>query len=163
MPIKLVPALKGVITAVIMIVILLWVYYTDIPADSPVQYLIYAVYALGILWTLITYRRSATFTGKFSDLFNQGFRCFIVITLCITFFYWLFNNLHPEFRQQMADTLRKQLTEAKDKMPSDIDRDVAAFKKQYIISLISRAIFGYLIIGAGVTAAASALLSRRNN
>ncbi|HWR32443.1 MAG TPA: DUF4199 domain-containing protein [Chitinophagaceae bacterium] len=163
MPVKLAPAVKGIITAFIMIAIALWVYYADLPPDSAIQYLIYLAYASGILWTLIAYRRSPAFTGKFGDLFSQGFRCFIIVILCIIFFYWLFNYLHPEFRQQMADTLRKQLTDAKDKMPSDIEKDVAAFKKQYVISLISRAIFGYLIIGAGVTAAASALLTRRKN
>jgi hypothetical protein len=38
---------------------------------------------------------------------------------------------------------------------------VATFKKQYTLKLVSGAIFGYLIIGAGVTAVISALLIRR--
>ncbi|MGQ0737747.1 MAG: DUF4199 domain-containing protein [Bacteroidota bacterium] len=161
MSIRISPALKGLITAVIMVAVFLVAFKTNRESGSSLQYIVYGIYGLGITWTLLAYRQSASFTGKFTDLFSQGFRCFIIVTLCITFFYWLFNYMHPEFKEEMAAKLKKQLTVSKDKMPLDIENDVAAFKKQYAVSLISRAIFGYLIIGAGITAAMSALLTKR--
>jgi hypothetical protein len=165
MHIKLVPALKGVITAVIMIAIALGVYYTDLPADSMIQYFIYAVYALGILWALITHRRSAAFTGKFGDLFNQGFRCFIVVMIMMVAFTFVFSKMHPEFAEESAKSYKEALLKekVKDKTPTEIDEDVRRYKSRYNTVLIYGAIFGYLIIGAGVTAAASAALTRRRN
>jgi hypothetical protein len=75
-------------------------------------------------------------------------------------FYTLFNALHPEFAEQAARSARQEMTAAKDRLPTEIDTAVARIKKQYILQLVSRAIFGYLIIGALVTAALSALLGR---
>ena len=159
---KLSPAIKGIITASIMIAIALITYYSGLPANSPFQYLIYAVYALGITWTVIAYRKSESFTGKFGGLFNQGFKCFIVVTLLIVAFTGIFSKMHPEFAEESAKLYKEELVlNAKDKTPSDIEEDVARYKKGYTLALIYGSIFGYLIIGAVVTAATSLLLTRR--
>ncbi len=83
---KLTPLIKGIITAAVMVITSLILYYSKIPADSGIHYAIYILYAAGIAWTLISYYRSASFTGKFADLFGQGFRCFIVVTLIMVAF-----------------------------------------------------------------------------
>lgn len=151
--------IKGLITAVLMIAVFLLVYQADKNSSSYFQYFVYGIYGAGIIWVLLGYRKSDSFTGKFADSFQQGFKCFIVVTLCMALFYWIFNYIHPEFKEEMALKLKEQLISSKDKMPSDIERDVAAFKKQYTISLVSRAIFGYLIIGALVTSVGALLLN----
>src|SRR5688572_28236375 len=91
------PALKGLITALLMIAVVLIIYYGGRSMDPRLQYLIYVLYAGGIIWTLLAYRNSDAFTGSFGSLFNQGFRCFIVITLTIVLFTAIFSLLHPEF------------------------------------------------------------------
>ncbi len=161
MQIKLVPAIKGLITAVIMIAVFLGIYYSGKDADARLQYLVYILYAIGITWTVVAYRQSAGFTGKFGDMFSQGFKCFIVVTLIVVLFYGVFNYQHPEFRDEAAVAYKEQLEKQKDKLPPDIESEVATYKKQYTLRLVSTAIFGYLIIGAGVTAVLSALLTRR--
>ena len=161
MQIKLVPAIKGLITAVAMIAAFLGIYYAGKDADTRLQYLVYILYALGIAWTVIAWRQSSSFTGKFGDIFSQGFKCFIVVTLVIALFYGIFNYLHPEFRDEAAAAYQEQLVKQKDKLPPDIESEVATYKKQYTLRLVSSAIFGYLIIGAGVTAVLSVLLTRR--
>lgn len=166
---KLSSSIKGLITAALMVGVFLLIYQAGKDSDqnstatgSNLQYIVYAIYGAGIVWTLLTYRQSAAFTGKFGDNFQQGFRCFVVVTLAMALFYGIFNALHPEFSEQMAATLREQLIKEKGKLPSEIDEAVATFKKQYTLKLVSGAIFGYLIIGAGITAVLSALLNRRN-
>jgi hypothetical protein len=160
MPIRISPALKGLFTAVLMIAAFLVVFKTNKDSGG-LQYIVYGFYGLGITWTLMAYRRSASFTGKFADLFSQGFRCFIVVTLSIALFYWIFNLMHPEFAEESAAAFKERLMQSKDKMPPDIESEVATFKKQYTLKLVSGAIFGYLIIGVGVTGVGAALLSRR--
>lgn len=166
MSVKITPALKGLITAALMTLVFLYVYTQGKEAGTALQYTIYAIYGLGIIWTLVAYRQSAAYTGKFGDLFSQGFKCFIVVTLCMVLFYGLFNYFHPEIKEDMARVYREELgklTGEKQMLPADIDTEVATFKKQYLLRLVYSSIFGYLIIGAAVTAAASALLSRRNS
>lgn len=159
------PAWKGLITGLVMISISLGVYYADLPASSPIQYIIYAAYGLGIIWTLFAYRRSASFTGKFGDLFGQGFRCFIVVILMMVSFTYIFSKMHPEFAEESASAYKEALLKEKkkDQTPAEMDQLVSKYQSSFTTILVFGSIFGYLIIGAGVTAAASALLTRRNN
>ena len=161
MQIKLSPAIKGLITAVVMITIFIGIYYSGKDADARLQYLAYIFYALGIAWTVIAWRQSSAFTGKFGDVFGQGFKCFIVVTLAIALFYGIFNYQHPEFAEETSKAYKEKLIKENLKLPTEIESEVATFKKQYNLKLVSGAIFGYLIIGAGVTAVLSALLTRR--
>jgi hypothetical protein len=161
MNIKILPALKGVITAALMIAIVLITFYSGMPASSPFQYMIYAVYALGIVWTLVAFRQSPAFSGKFVESFGQGFRCFIVVTLLMTVFTFTFSKMHPEFAAESATAYREQLVKDKSKLPTDIETEVSSYKKNYTTMLVYGSIIGYLIIGAGVTAAISAFIPKR--
>ncbi len=144
-----------------MIAVFLGVYYSGKNVDTRFQYLVYIFYALGIVWTVIAYRQSATFTGKFGDIFSQGFKCFIIVTLLIATFYGIFNYQHPEFAEATAKAYKESLIKENQKTAPEIESEVATYKKQYTLRLVSGAIFGYLIIGAGVTAVVAALLTRR--
>jgi hypothetical protein len=161
MSIRLTPPLKGLIIGLLMIAAVLGVYYSGQPSDSPIQYLIYIIYILGITWTLFIYRQSHSFTGKFGDLFMQGFRCFIMVALIMVVFTGVFSKMHPEFADEMAKAYKEELLTKNDKTPPEIESEVATFKKQYTIRIVSASIFGYLIIGAGATAVLSVLLTRR--
>ncbi len=162
MTIKLTPALKGLITAVLMIVVILIIDARRDSINPNVQYLRFVVYGLGIIWTLIAYSNSSSFQGSFSSLFGQGFRCFMVVTLIMVIFSIVFIKMHPEFAIAEAKYQRELLEKEKNRMPSDIDELEARAKKQYPMRYISASIFGYLILGAAVTAIGSALLTRRN-
>jgi len=158
---KLTPLIKGIITGVVMVIVSLVLYYSEIPVESNLHYAIYILYAIGIGWALISYSRSAFFTGKFVDLFGQGFRCFIVVTLMMVAFTAIFSMQHPEFAEEAANYYKEDLIKEKNKTPEEIEKLVANAKKQYTTGLVSLTIFGYLITGAVFTAAGSALLLMR--
>lgn len=161
---KISPAIKGIITAVLMIGIILFIYKMGKNVDTRLQYAVYALYAVGIVWTLVAFRQTAAYTGSFGNLFNQGFRCFIVVTLIMALFYGIFNYTHPEFGEESARIYKEQLEAAvakNERLPTEVESEVATYKKQYTLKLVSGAIFGYLIIGVAVTAAISVFLIKR--
>lgn len=158
---KISSPLKGLVTAILMSAAFLVVYVFNPEGGGILQFLVYGLYALGIVWTLLAYKQTEAFTGSFRDNFNQGFKCFVVVTLCMAIFYAVFNYMHPEFAEQTAIAYKEQLLVEKGKLPAEIDEAVATFKKQYTLKLVSGAIFGYLIIGALLTAILSALLWKR--
>lgn len=158
---KITPLVKGIITGASMVITTLIIYYTKLPAGSMLHYAVYILYAAGIAWTLISYSKSPAYTGKFADLFGQGFRCFIVVVLIIVAFTTIFSMLHPEFAEESAKYYREDLVKEGNKTVTEIDELVAKAKKQYTTAIVSLTIFGYLITGAIITAAGSALLMRR--
>jgi len=136
-------------------------FYTGQPFESPLQYLIYVLYAGGIIWTLYTFSKSAENSNKFAAFFLQGFKCFIVITLLMVIFTFVFNKLHPEFKDQMAVAYRAELVKKGNSTEAEMLSNVEKMKDYYLTMLISGAIFGYLLIGAVITASTTLLFLRR--
>lgn len=159
---RLSPALKGGITAAAMIAIALITYYSGMPADSNFQYLVYVLYAGGIIWTILAYKNSEKYTGRFWDIFNQGFRCFIIVTLTMVLFTAVFSKMHPEFAEESAKLYKEELVKSNSKTPAEVDEVVKKYKNGYTMMLVYSSIFGYLIIGAVITAVTAALTTRRS-
>lgn len=155
------PLVKGIITAIVMIAISLGIYYSDVSTNSAVGYVIYIVYAAGIVWTLWDFSRNNPDKRTFGTLFNQGFRCFIIIALLMVAFTGIMFQLHPEWAEEAAKLYREDLVKKGNNTPTEIDEMVATGKKQFALSNIASAIFGYLITGALMTAVASAFFLRR--
>jgi hypothetical protein len=158
---KTTPLVKGLITGAVMLIttMLLFYYARD---NAGFRYLVFAMYAGGIAWTLLEYYRSPEYTGRFGDIFGKGFRCFIVVTVIMVTFAGIFSAAHPEFAEQDAELYREELIKhEKSKTPAEIDSIVALFKKNYTVSNIRSATFGYLVTGAIFTAAGAGLLLMR--
>ena len=153
---------KGVITGLVMVGLSLLVYYSKLPFESPVQYIIYIAFAAGIVWTLVTYSRSGVHENKFGRFFLEGFRCFVVVTLIMVLFTYIFNRMHPEFKEQMAAAYKTEMLSKGNSTPAEINTNMEKAKDFYNVMLVSTAIFGYLIIGAVVTASVSLLVRKRN-
>jgi hypothetical protein len=159
---KLTPLLKGLITGIAMLIFSLLTVYA-FPVNNNTGYIMYILYAGGILWTLIEFSRSAQFTGKFQELFGQGFRCFIIVTLIMVVYTGVFSMTHPDMAQEYSVRYKEELIKQKNKTPAEIDKDVQTIKKQFTTRLVSTSIFGYLISGAIFTAAGAGLILLRRN
>ncbi len=156
---KFSPLVKGLITGLLMLGLALGLSFTKQSADSGWSYLIYGIYAAGILWTLFDYSKSPDYKGTFGSLFSQGFRCFVVVTLIMVIFTGIYAKMHPEYAEQSAVFYKEELVKrSKDKTPAEIDKEVEGYKKSFTTSLISTSIFGYLVIGVFFTAAGAGLL-----
>lgn len=161
---KFTPLAKGLFTGIAMLIFSLCMYYFKLNRYNGLEYLMYVIYAAGIIWTLIEHSQMAQFTGKFKELFGQGFRCFIIVTLIMVVFTAIFSLTHPEMAEENAVHYREYLIKQKNRSPAEIDKDVAAAKKQFTTQLVSTSIFGYLIIGSIFTlAGAGFIMLRRNN
>ncbi len=107
---------------------------------------------------MISYRQSGNWTGTFGDLFSQGFRSFIIVTLMMVLFTGIFQKMHPEFAAAYAEVHRKELAKDANKTPGEIAEAVEAVKKQYPTAVVYSTIFGYLMLGAAFTAMVSGLI-----
>ena len=152
---------KGLITGLVMIGITLGIYYSGQSAASPLQYLVYIVYAGGIVWTIYEFSKSEQNTNKFAAFFLQGFKCFIVITLLWVIFTIVFNKLHPEFKDGMVNAYRDEMVKKGNSTPAEISKNIESAKDYYLTMLISGAIFVYLATGAVFTAVTSLLFMKR--
>ena len=152
---------KGLITGALMILVSLGIYFLKKDFDNVLQYVTYSIYIGGILWTLFAYRQSGDEPKNFKNYFSQGFRCFIVVTLLMVAFTWIFLKMNPGLRDEMAQHYRADLESKKNYTPAEIDNMVNTAKEYFVAMLTSMAIFGYLIIGALVTLIGAGFLSQK--
>jgi len=154
-------AQKGLITGLLMIGLSIVLYYIHKTYDNPLQYLIYVIYFLGILWTLFSFLKSTHNKNKFGNFFLEGFKAFVVVTLLLVLFTFIFNKIHPEFKEQLGYEYKKDLLSQGNKTLPEIDEAVTKMKAYYLTILVSRTIFAYLFLGAVITAATSLIFLRR--
>lgn len=131
-----------------------FVNYISNPTST--QLLIYGFYALST-WFLLFFNRGEC--QSFKDFFQIGFRHFILVTLFMALFTYVFIQLHPNLVQESVNQLRATLLESNNRTPAEIEKDVKLFVEGYPTAMVSRTIFGYLIVGSLVTAISSFLLT----
>ncbi len=159
--IKNTPLVKGAITGLLMVAATLLLVSAKVSAQSSLQYIVFALYAAGIAWTLITYSRSENYTPAFKTIFGQGFRCFIIVVLVMVIFRGIYIYLHPEIAEEGARLYKEDLIRQGNKQLPEIEQIVAAAKKQFPVAEISLTIFGTLLSGAAFTVVGAFLLLMR--
>ncbi|HRG23770.1 MAG TPA: DUF4199 domain-containing protein [Chitinophagaceae bacterium] len=163
MKFKLTPALFGLFAGLLMVAIFLFGYANRNNTKLPIEILATLAFSAGIILSVLMYKNTDDSRVKFWDKFNVGFRSFIVSILVMVAFTYVFNKLHPEFKEESAAMEKTRIISTeKSKTPTEIEQYIADYKKGYITALVSKTIFGYLIIGAIVTAITAAITSRRN-
>ena len=143
-------------TALLMMVISWLGFLNYISNPTTTQLSVYAFYSLST-WYLLFFNRKES--QAFKDFFQIGFRHFILVTLLMALFSYLFIQLHPNLVEDSAIQLRTTLQNTNNRTPAEIERDVKLFIEGYPSAMVSRTIFGYLVVGSMVTAISSFLLT----
>ena len=144
-------------SAALLMMAISWLGFLNyIPNPTTTQLSVYGLYALST-WYLLFFNRKES--QAFKDFFQIGFRHFILVTLLMALFSYLFIQLHPNLVEDSAIQLRTTLQNTNNRTPAEIERDVKLFIEGYPSAMVSRTIFGYLVVGSLVTAISSFLLT----
>jgi Protein of unknown function (DUF4199) len=158
---KLSATKKGLITGLAMVALsLVFVLLKQQPTGLP-QYLIYIIYTLGIVWTLLSFHKSNTEALSFKPYFSEGFKCFIVVTLLMVIYTFVFFKIDHTYQDAMASQLRQDLVKTGNATPVEIDKQVSTMKANFALLYTGGAVFFYLFIGALVTAVTGAFLTSK--
>ena len=152
---------KGILASILLIGVSLLIFVSKHSFQNNLQYISYSIYVLAIIWAILDYKKNQAGSASFKNLFNEGFKCFIVVTLFMVIFTFVFLKLQPQLREEMAVNFKKELTEKGDYTTAEIETRVTQAKDFFVTTFVSTAIFGYLIIGAMVSAIASAFFAER--
>ena len=158
------PTQKGLITGALMIIASL--FSSEIlknPVESYFQFIIYLLFSLGIVWSLLSFSKNNTNQHSFKDFFSIGFKTFIVVTLLMAGFAYIYFSFHTEFRDSKIAENNQMLLLQGDHLPKEIEENANQLKKMFLPLMISSAVFRYLILGAIITAISGGYLSKNYN
>ena len=153
---KLNASQKGLITGLLIIALSAAVYAIYKSFDNPVHLGAYAIYAVGIFWTLHDFNKNVPQGEQsFKSYFAQGFKCFIVVTLLMVCANFLFLQLNTGFKAEMIESMRKQLLLNPDYTTGDVDKHITNYKKMVVPAYVMSTVFAYLGVGALITVLAT--------
>ena len=90
------PTQKGLITGALMIIASL--FSSEIlknPVESYFQFIIYLIFSLGIVWSVVSFSKINSDQNSFKDFFSIGFKTFIVVTLLMAGFAYIYFSFFP--------------------------------------------------------------------
>ncbi len=157
------PTQKGLLTGILMILASLFsLYVLKNPVESYFQFMVYTIFCAGVLWSLISYSITATDKKSFSNYFSTGFKTFVVISLLMAVFAYIYFSFHLEFRDNKIAENSRMLLQQGNHLPKEVEENAVELKKMFMPMMLSAAIFRYMIIGALVTVIAAGFLSKKN-
>lgn len=158
----LTPTKKGLITGLLMVALALFFFYViKMPVNQKEQYVLFSVYIAGIAWSLYSYKQSAAEDKKFKSYFSTGFKTFIVVTLLMVLYTFIFFKFNTDYREAGIAENNALLLQQGNHTPAEIESNANQLRQIFMPVMIGITTFKYLILGALVTAIASGFLSRK--
>ncbi len=161
---KITATYKGLITGALMIAVMLVCFYgLKLPFNGKEQYLVYTLYTAGIVWGLLDYKKTAGGAIKFKGYFSTAFKTFVIVTLMMVIFTYIFYTLNTQYRDNGITENNKLLLQEGNHTPAEIENNARQLKKIFMPMMLGINTFKYLILGVLVTVVGAGFLSSKNN
>ncbi len=153
---------KGLLTGIVMIGLSLFFYYVlKLALNQKDQYAIFSVYIASIAWSLFSYKNSSAEVKTFKSFFSTGFKTFIVVTLLMVLYTFIFFKFNTAYRDAGIAENNAMLLKDGNHTPAEIESNANQLKQIFMPVMVGITTFKYLILGSLVTAIASGFLSRK--
>lgn len=136
----------GLSGAIIMIVIFLIQWFSQMPADTPLmKWLVTIVFAAVVIFGCLHYSKINNAQVTFGEVFGNGFKITSVIVLAFLVFYVAFVLIFPEYKDRMIEEGMKKIPPGTN--PEDVKKGMEMMSKNFIIFSISGIILMDLLLG----------------
>ncbi|GAB2813113.1 DUF4199 family protein [Ferruginibacter profundus] len=156
-------AYKGILTGALMIIACVICYYgLKIPFNSKEQFAVLTIYAIGIVWSITAFDKANTEEKKFKLYFQAGFKTFIVVTLLMVIYCFIFYMINTGIRDEWINNNNQLLLKEGNHMPAEIAENAKQMKSIFLPMMVGIHLFKYLIIGVLVSVVTAGFLVSQN-
>jgi hypothetical protein len=156
---------KGLIAGGLMVVTCIIAYFVlKIPYNSKEQFVVFAIYTAAIIWALTDFNKTITGEKKFKEYFQVGFKVFMVVTLLMVVYCFVFYSFNTAIRDAWITNNNQLLLKEGNHMPAEIEANGQQMKKMFLPLMAGINLFKYLIIGVLITViTAGVFVSQKKN
>ena len=152
----------GLFAGLVTVLMSLAIYYWAGNFESQWQIVVYGFYCGSVMFAQHKLQQSSG-VASFKELFTEGFRTFVVVTLIMVAFTWIFLKTNPDLQKEILEDYRKTMVAEGNRTMEQIQTELELAKEKYLTFFTSLAIFGYLIIGSLAALIGGIFFSSRNN
>jgi hypothetical protein len=153
---------KGMVTAVIMIAAsLIFFYIFDLPVNGKSQYVILLIFVAGVLWSMVSYRMTRGTVQDLKSYFSEGFKTFIVVTLFMAAYTFIFYKLNPQIMENGIQENNALLLKDGNKTMAEIEDNADQLRSIFMPMMLAINTMKYLLLGSLVSVLAGGFLMRK--
>jgi hypothetical protein len=139
---------KGLVIGLILIILALATYFANIQANGSVQWISYAVFLGGIIWSIYSYGKQVNHNSTFGNYFAHGFKVAALVTVIMIIYVAIFIALFPDFKEKALDQAKIAMREKNNMTEEQMTQALEMTRKFFLVFLIGGTLVGYLILGA---------------
>ncbi|MEY4702160.1 MAG: hypothetical protein RIR96_57, partial [Bacteroidota bacterium] len=111
---------KGLLVSMLTITASLFTFYSlGWSEKGNIQFINIGIFICGILWTILSANQKLSSPGV-KTLFNESFKFFMVVTLVMSIYTFVFYRLNPQILQQALQENEIMIQKLGNKTPSEI-------------------------------------------
>ena len=142
------PVNAGLIISLILIVIGLVLYFTDLFLEQWTQYIPFAVFVGGIIWTVRNHGKELDYTATFGNLFGFGFKTVAVITCIMIAYTVLSGYIFPDVKERIIANATEEAMKNPKADEEQVKKGMEMFANNYNLFIIMGLLFWYIALGA---------------
>jgi len=154
---------KGLVIGLILIILALVTYFAKIKVNGPVQWIGYAVFIGGIIWSVNSYGKQINYNSTFGNYFAHGFKVSALVTAILIIYIIIFIVLFPDFKENAIEEARKSMQEKNNLTPEQISQGLEVTRKFFMVFLVGGTLIGYLIFGSLASLIGAAITKKEPN
>lgn len=139
---------KGFVIGLVMIAITLGMTFSGMAVDSPLKWLSYIIFIVGVVIAISLYGKQINYNSTFGNYFAHGFKISALVTIIMIAYSVIFISVFPEFKEQALDAARKQMQSNKNISEENMEKGIEMTKRFFMIGMIGGILLFYLITGA---------------
>jgi hypothetical protein len=139
--------IKGFIIGLIMIAVSLVASFTGIQSNSSFQWVIYCIFLVGVIGSILQYGKQINYNSSFGNYFAHGFKVSALVTLMMIVFLVVFISVFPDFKEKAMEEARKSMA-TKNMSEEQVEKAMEMTRKSFMVFVIGFALLSYLLSGA---------------
>ena len=149
---------KGILIGLILVILALVTYFLDLKVNGPLQWVGYAIFIGGIIWSVMSFGKQVNHNATFGNYFAHGFKVAALVTAIMIIYVIIFVVLFPEFKEKAIVEAKRSMQSKNNLTEEQINAGLEMTKKFFMVFLVGGTLVGYLffgtiasLIGAAVT------------
>jgi len=152
---------KGLVIGLILVILALATYFANIRVDGPAQWIGYAVFVVGIIWSVYSFGKQMDYNSTFGNYFAHGFKVAALVTAIMIIYIVIFITLFPDFKEKAMDQARMAIHEKNSMTEEQMTQALELTRKFFMVFLIGGTLVGYLIFGALAALIGAAIIKKQ--
>ncbi len=153
---------KGLLISLAIIVVSLLLFYVfHLPENGKSQYVILVTFIIGMLWTMVDFHIKQKITPRFKDYFSEGFKAFIVVTLLMVLYAFIFYRLNPQIMEKGIEENNILIAKQGSRTPAEIIENANKLRTIFIPMMLFITTMKFLILGTLITVVSAGFMSQK--